>query len=169
MDPDQAQWLSTGYKKCHYITCREEALTHYLLLSSADNLCKQFGPDQARQNVGPDLYPTVWHSNGITERILQKSWFVRKSADDKKIMQNYPADKESRFVSDFCWCLKVLSKISNHVFLSPGKAQLSISQKSLFLNEYMIILLSLFMVIWAYFQKTKKLRVNLEYFLIHQF
>ena len=24
---------------------------------SADNLCKQFDPDQARQNVGPDLDP----------------------------------------------------------------------------------------------------------------
>ena len=27
------------------------------LLSSADNLCRQFGPDQDRQNVGPDLDP----------------------------------------------------------------------------------------------------------------
>ena len=26
-----------------------------LILSSADNLCKQFGQDQDQQNVGPDL------------------------------------------------------------------------------------------------------------------
>ena len=30
-------------------------LTLYLLVSSADNFCKQFGPNQAQQNVGPDL------------------------------------------------------------------------------------------------------------------
>ena len=29
------------------------------LMSSADGFCKQFGPDQARQNVRPDLIQTV--------------------------------------------------------------------------------------------------------------
>ena len=28
-----------------------------LIVPSADNLCKQFGPNQAEQNVGPDLDP----------------------------------------------------------------------------------------------------------------
>ena len=62
-------------------------------MSSADNLCKQIGPrsgppkrpDQARQNVGPDRGQSVWHSDGIPERIIRKSWFWKKSAaDDKK-------------------------------------------------------------------------------------
>ena len=33
-------------------------LTLYLRVSSADNVCKQFDPDQARQNVRPDLDPS---------------------------------------------------------------------------------------------------------------
>ena len=36
---------------------RELLLTLCQLVLSADNLCKQFGPDQNRQNVGPDLDP----------------------------------------------------------------------------------------------------------------
>ena len=36
---------------------RDGKLTPCLLVSSADNLCKQLDPDQARQNVGPDLDP----------------------------------------------------------------------------------------------------------------
>ena len=35
------------------VTC----LTLCLLVSSADNLCNSLYPDQARQNVGPDLDP----------------------------------------------------------------------------------------------------------------
>ena len=31
------------------------SFTHCLHVSSADNLYKQFGPDQAQQNVRPDL------------------------------------------------------------------------------------------------------------------
>ena len=32
-------------------------LTHRLLIPSADNLCKQFGPRSGPTNVGPDLGP----------------------------------------------------------------------------------------------------------------
>ena len=31
------------------------SLTIYLLVSPADNFCKQFGPSQDQQNVSPDL------------------------------------------------------------------------------------------------------------------
>ena len=35
-----------------------DMLTLYLLMLSADNFCKQFGPkDQSQQNVEPDLEP----------------------------------------------------------------------------------------------------------------
>ena len=43
-----------------------------LLINFANNLDQ----DQARHSVGPDLDPkfqTVWHSDGIPERIFQKS------------------------------------------------------------------------------------------------
>ena len=39
-----------------------------LLVSSADNFCKQFGPDQARQNVGPDE----------DQNYLTRWWYSRK-------------------------------------------------------------------------------------------
>ena len=35
-----------------------------------------------------------WHSDGIPERLFQKSWFWKKSADDKKSMKNNPGGKE---------------------------------------------------------------------------
>ena len=36
-----------------------QLLTSCLLVSSADNLCKQFGP---RLNIGPDLDPNMFHT-----------------------------------------------------------------------------------------------------------
>ena len=38
---------------------------------------------------------TVWHSDYINERILQKM-ILEKSADDKKQHENYPVGKELR-------------------------------------------------------------------------
>ena len=40
-----------------YLSNNLACLTLCLLVSSADNLCKLFGPDQVRQNVGPELDP----------------------------------------------------------------------------------------------------------------
>ena len=58
------------------------ALTHYLLVTSADNFCKQFGPRSGlieRQTwSGSNLFDTQL----IPEIIFRKSW--KKSADDKK-------------------------------------------------------------------------------------
>ena len=60
-------------------------LTLYLLVSSADNFCKQFGPNQARHFVGPDLNP-----NCLTLIVFLKEFFekliLKKSADIK----NFP-------------------------------------------------------------------------------
>ena len=66
----------------------------YLLMSSADNLCKQFGPDQAWQNVGPDLDPnclTLWW---YSWKNYFKKLILKKSADDKKSMKNFPVGKD---------------------------------------------------------------------------
>ena len=50
----------------------------------ADNLCKQFGPRSgptySRSRSGSKLFDT----DSIHERIFWKSWFWKKSADDKK-------------------------------------------------------------------------------------
>ena len=36
-------------------------------------------PDQARHNVGPNLNPTVWHSDSIPERLFRrKTWFFQQ-------------------------------------------------------------------------------------------
>ena len=49
--------------------------------------------DQAWQNVGLDLDPNYWYSDGIPESFFQKNWYWIKSADDKK-QENYPGCKE---------------------------------------------------------------------------
>ena len=54
-------------------------LTLYMLVSSADNLRKQFGTHQAQQNIGPDLNPL---------KVFMKEFFLnlilKKTADDIK-------------------------------------------------------------------------------------
>ena len=54
------------------------------LLSSADNLYKQFGPR---------LGPMFWQSDGVWKNFL-KRLILKKSADDNKSMNNYLACKE---------------------------------------------------------------------------
>ena len=50
-----------------------------MLVSSADNLRKQFGTHQAQQNIGPDLNPL---------KVFMKEFFLnlilKKTADDIK-------------------------------------------------------------------------------------
>ena len=51
---------------------------------------------------------TVWHSDSVPHRILSKSKFWKKSADDNKSMNNYLACKELRIQQRFlrfgrCW------------------------------------------------------------------
>ena len=40
---------------------------------------------------------TIWHSDGIPERIFQKIYFSKISADDKKSMKNYEDAKSTKF------------------------------------------------------------------------
>ena len=62
----------------------------HLLSTFANSL----DPDQDRHNVGPDL-----DSNGLTRKVFLNKFFEKvnfekkKSADDKKSIQNYPAFK----------------------------------------------------------------------------
>ena len=59
-------------------------------LSSADNLCKQFGPrsgsTERRSWPGPELF--------VSYTFFEKVNFEKLSADDKENMKNYPACKE---------------------------------------------------------------------------
>ena len=69
-----------------------------LLITFADSL----SPDQAQQNVGPDLDPnclTLWWYSW--EIFFEKVNFEKKSTDDKKGMQSYPACKELRVKTFF--------------------------------------------------------------------
>ena len=83
-------WLWPNY----IYNALKRRLTHYLLVSSADNLCKQIG-----QNVGPDLNPiclTLWWYSWIF--FFWKSWFWKNSGGDKKTnMKNFPGSKDHRF------------------------------------------------------------------------
>ena len=54
-------------------------------MTSADNLSKGLDPDQARQNDTLMIF---------LKEFFEKVDFEKKSADNKKIMQNYPVDKE---------------------------------------------------------------------------
>ena len=51
---------------------------------SADNFANSLDPEQARQNVGPDLFQAVKHSDGIPERIFWKRWFEKHQQATKK-------------------------------------------------------------------------------------
>ena len=51
-------------------------------LSAAANLCKQFGPDQDLQNIGPDLDP-----NSLTLIVFRKEFFFEKFDFEKKNQQ----------------------------------------------------------------------------------
>ena len=53
------------------------SLTLCLLVSSADNLCKQFGPRSGRQNVGPDL----------DQNCLTLWWYSWKNFSEKMILK----------------------------------------------------------------------------------
>ena len=47
-------------------------------------LHKRLDPDQARQKVGLIWIQSVWHSNGIPERIFRKRWFWKNQQTTKK-------------------------------------------------------------------------------------
>ena len=66
--------------------------------SSADNLFKQFGPRSSPTKCrGLIWIQSVWHSNGILERIFWKNLFWKKKISRRrKIMKQNPACKELR-------------------------------------------------------------------------
>ena len=89
-------------------------LTCYLLVSSAENFCKQFGPRSGLTNCrawsGPKLFLTL-----IVFRKLffEKVDFEKKSADDKiKSMQNYLVGNELNIQStNNLYCVNLYEKI----------------------------------------------------------
>ena len=72
-----------------------------LLLSSADNLWKQFGPRPGPTNVGPDLDPNCMTLKLYSWKKFSKRLVLKKSADDrKKSMKNYPGGKELKTTNE---------------------------------------------------------------------
>ena len=74
-------------------------------MSSAIDLCKQFGHVRPDKTSGLKCVQTVWHSDDILERIFQKKWFWKNSADDKKNIKNYQVGKVS-ICNDSKSCVK---------------------------------------------------------------
>ena len=83
------QWLSIRNSVQESINIYSNAdpplLSPCLLVSSAENLCKQFWTQiRPNETSGPILIQTVWHSGGIPERIFRKSWFWKISRRPKE-------------------------------------------------------------------------------------
>ena len=56
-------------------------------------------PDQAQQNVGPDLDPNFWHSDGIPKIFEKFNLKKKKSADNKKACKITQHAKSYRVVN----------------------------------------------------------------------
>ena len=56
---------------------KDSDLTLCLLMSSADNLCKQLGPRSGGQRVGAWSGSKLFDTDGIPERIYRKGWFKK--------------------------------------------------------------------------------------------
>ena len=69
-----------------------QLLTSCLLVSSADNLCKQFGP---RLNIGPDLDLNMFHTlmEIFLKEFFEKVDFEKKNSRRPKSMKNKPVGK----------------------------------------------------------------------------
>ena len=61
-------------------------LTLCPLVWSAHNFANRLDPDQAGQNVGPDLDPSCFDTYGIPERIFQKRLILKKINRRQKSM-----------------------------------------------------------------------------------
>ena len=83
----ESKWAYTVYLSCFELL---SALTHYLLVFSAGNFCKQFGPP----DLGPICLTLRWYSwNNCLKRLILK----KKSADNKKAGKISQGNKELKF------------------------------------------------------------------------
>ena len=80
----------------HWPMCSLSILLHGVItlqdtmtMSSTDNFCKQIGPRSGPAKCWALSGSILFETDGIPERIFRKSWFWKKSADDKKSRQNY--------------------------------------------------------------------------------
>ena len=71
-------------------------LTLCLLVSSADNFCKQIGVRSGLTKHRPNLDPNCLTLRQYSWKNILKSWFWEKSADVQKSMQNFPAFRVKR-------------------------------------------------------------------------
>ena len=64
--------------------------------SSADNLCKQYGPRSGPKKFDPDLDPNFWHSDSVPESIFFEYLILKKVSRRQQQLhiKNYPACKE---------------------------------------------------------------------------
>ena len=69
--------------KSHVTVQNHISIPSIIKLSSADNLCKQFGPRPGPKKCGAWPESKLFDTDGIPERIFRKNWFWNKIAVDK--------------------------------------------------------------------------------------
>ena len=69
------------------------------ILSSADNLCNSLEPDQARQDVRPDLDPNCLTLIVFLKELFEKLFFKKISADDKRNDEKLPSMQRVKYQS----------------------------------------------------------------------
>ena len=109
----EGDWIGCICTNCHFrelcnLLCNSCCPVNSLptmYVSSADNLCDSLDPDQAWQNVRPDLDPNYLNFWWYSWNNFSKNLILKKISRRQKSMQNYPACKEltTLFHSDgFC-------------------------------------------------------------------
>ena len=73
-------------------------LTLYLLESSADNFCKQFGPRSGPTKCRAWSGSKMFDTDGIPERIFRKGWFWQKITRQQKSTKNCPGGRVKFFI-----------------------------------------------------------------------
>ena len=75
--------------------------SHFCLpvsLRAVDTFTNSFGPDQARQNVGPDLNKNCLTVIIFLDNFFENVNFENKTQKTTKSMHNYPARKELIYI-----------------------------------------------------------------------
>ena len=76
-------------------------------MSSADNFCEQFDPDQARQNVGPDLDANCLKLIVFLKEFLEKVDFENKNQQTTKKREHLSRGQRGKveFINITVYCV----------------------------------------------------------------
>ena len=86
------EWINTVFN----FFCTMYLLTLCQLVSSAVTFANSLDPDQARQNVGPDLDPNCLTLDGIPEFFFKKVDFLKKNQQTTKKSAKLPSRQSTQ-------------------------------------------------------------------------